>query len=82
MGRGGPWRCAARTAPGQQPKSGVHVKQIAQDGVSTVIPGARSVEQVRGNASAADTGDLGREIDAGVRRIYDAYFRADIHPRW
>ena len=55
---------------------------IAQDGVSTVIPGARSVEQVRGNASAADTGDLGREIDAGVRRIYDAYFRADIHPRW
>ena len=55
---------------------------IAQDGVSTVIPGARSVEQVRGNASAADTGDLGREIDAGVRKIYDAYFRADIHPRW
>ena len=47
-----------------------------------MIPGARSVEQVRGNASAADTGDLGREIDAGVRRIYDAYFRADIHPRW
>ncbi|KUG61556.1 aldo/keto reductase [Kocuria rosea subsp. polaris] len=55
---------------------------IAQDGVSTVIPGARSVEQVRANASAADTGDLGREIDAGVRRIYDAFFREDVHPRW
>ncbi|MFF0905513.1 UNVERIFIED_CONTAM: aldo/keto reductase [Kocuria sp. CPCC 205316] len=55
---------------------------IAQDGVSTVIPGARSVEQVRGNASAADAGDLGREIDAGVRRIYDTFFREEIHPRW
>ncbi|MEX5296040.1 aldo/keto reductase [Kocuria sp. CPCC 205268] len=55
---------------------------IAQDGVSTVIPGARSVEQVRANASAADTGDLGREIDAGVHRIYDSWFRAEVHPRW
>jgi aryl-alcohol dehydrogenase-like predicted oxidoreductase len=55
---------------------------LAQDGVSTVIPGARNVEQVRANASAADTGDLGREIDAGVRRIYDAFFRESVHPRW
>lgn len=55
---------------------------IAQDGVSTVIPGARNVEQARANASAADTGDLGRELDAEVRRIYDAYFRESVHPRW
>ncbi|MGX5357539.1 aldo/keto reductase [Kocuria sp. KH4] len=55
---------------------------IAQDGVSTVIPGARSVEQARANAAAADTGSLGRDIDEGVRRIYDAYFRESVHPRW
>jgi aryl-alcohol dehydrogenase-like predicted oxidoreductase len=55
---------------------------IAQEGVSTVIPGARNVEQARANASAADTGELGRELDEGVRRIYDAYFRESVHPRW
>ncbi len=55
---------------------------IAQDGVSTVIPGARNVEQARANASAADTGDLGRQLDDGVRRIYDKYFRESVHPRW
>ncbi|KLU09600.1 MULTISPECIES: aldo/keto reductase [Kocuria] len=55
---------------------------IAQEGVSTVIPGARSVEQARANASAADTGSLGRDLDEGVRRIYDAYFRESVHPRW
>jgi aryl-alcohol dehydrogenase-like predicted oxidoreductase len=55
---------------------------IAQDGVSTVIPGARNVEQARANASAADTGDLGRQLDDGVRRIYDKYFRQSVHPRW
>ncbi|WP_309126385.1 aldo/keto reductase [Kocuria sp.] len=55
---------------------------IAQDGVSTVIPGARNVEQARANASAADTGDLGQQLDDGVRRIYDKYFRESVHPRW
>jgi aryl-alcohol dehydrogenase-like predicted oxidoreductase len=55
---------------------------IAQDGVSTVIPGARNVEQARANASAADTGDLGRQLDDGVRRIYDKYFRESVHLRW
>jgi aryl-alcohol dehydrogenase-like predicted oxidoreductase len=53
----------------------------AQDGVSTVIPGARSVEQARANASAADV-SIGKEFDDGVRWIYDHYFREAIHPRW
>ncbi|MEE2568705.1 aldo/keto reductase [Pseudarthrobacter sp. J64] len=53
---------------------------IAQDGVSSVIPGARSVEQARLNAA----GDLALDanFDAGVRWIYDHYFRESIHPRW
>ena len=53
----------------------------AQDGVTTVIPGARNVEQARANAGAA-TVSVGKEFDDGVRWIYDHYFRESIHPRW
>ena len=53
----------------------------AQDGVSTVIPGARNVEQAQSNAAAAAV-SVGQEFDEGVRWIYDHYFREDIHPRW
>ena len=55
---------------------------VAQDGVSTVIPGARTVEQARANAGAADTGDLGARLNDGVHDIYDRHFREAIHPRW
>ena len=54
----------------------------AQDGVSTVIPGARNVEQVRSNAAAAGAAGIDATFDVGVREIYDRYFRASIHPRW
>jgi aryl-alcohol dehydrogenase-like predicted oxidoreductase len=53
----------------------------AQDGVTSVIPGARNVAQATANAAAADV-DLNEEFDAGVRWIYDHYFREAIHPRW
>ncbi len=52
------------------------------DEVSTVIPGARSVEQARSNAAAGRAAPLGDEFDAGVRRIYDEMLREEIHPRW
>ncbi|WP_457973725.1 aldo/keto reductase [Arthrobacter sp. D1-17] len=54
---------------------------IAQEGVTSVIPGARNVEQARANAAAAGV-QLGAEFDEGVRWIYDHYFREAIHPRW
>jgi aryl-alcohol dehydrogenase-like predicted oxidoreductase len=54
----------------------------AQDGVSTVIPGARNVDQVRSNAEAAGASGIDATFDVGVREIYDRYFRASIHPRW
>jgi len=53
----------------------------AQDGVTTVIPGARTVEQATANAAAASV-PLPAEFDEGVRWIYDHYFREAIHPRW
>jgi aryl-alcohol dehydrogenase-like predicted oxidoreductase len=52
------------------------------DAVSSVIPGARNVDQARSNAAAGRVAPLGEAFDAGVRRIYDAHLRADIHPRW
>jgi aryl-alcohol dehydrogenase-like predicted oxidoreductase len=52
-----------------------------QDGVTSVIPGARNVEQARSNAAAAAI-SLNEEFNDGVRWIYDHYFREAIHPRW
>jgi aryl-alcohol dehydrogenase-like predicted oxidoreductase len=54
---------------------------LAQDGVTSVIPGARNVDQARGNAEAAAV-QLPDDFDATVRDIYDRHLRAAIHPRW
>jgi aryl-alcohol dehydrogenase-like predicted oxidoreductase len=50
--------------------------------VSSVIPGARNVDQARSNAAAGRVAPLGESFDAGVHRIYDEHLRAAIHPRW
>jgi aryl-alcohol dehydrogenase-like predicted oxidoreductase len=49
--------------------------------VSTVIPGARSTEQARANASAGSV-VLPDGFDEAVHRLYDAYFREAVHSRW
>jgi aryl-alcohol dehydrogenase-like predicted oxidoreductase len=54
---------------------------LAQDGVTSAIPGARNVEQARGNAAAAGV-TLPDGFDAGVRDVYDRLLREQIHPRW
>ena len=53
-----------------------------QHGISTVIPGARSVQQAKANAAAGSAEPLGDAFEAGVRDIYDRYFREAVHPRW
>jgi aryl-alcohol dehydrogenase-like predicted oxidoreductase len=50
--------------------------------VSSVIPGARNVDQVRSNAAAGRVAPLGDGFDRGVHRIYDEHLREAIHPRW
>ena len=56
---------------------------VAQiDGVSSVIPGARSVQQARGNAAAGSVTPLSLEFNEGVQDIYDRMLRDQIHPRW
>lgn len=52
------------------------------EGVSTVIPGARSPEQARANAAAGSAAPLPAEFTAGIRDIYDHHFRDAIHSRW
>jgi aryl-alcohol dehydrogenase-like predicted oxidoreductase len=51
-------------------------------GVSSVIPGARNVDQARSNAAAGSLAPLGAEFDRSVHEIYDDYIRADVHDRW
>jgi aryl-alcohol dehydrogenase-like predicted oxidoreductase len=55
---------------------------VQQPGVTTVIPGARSVEQARSNATAGLLAPLGEEFLADVAELYDRRLRASIHPRW
>ena len=56
---------------------------VAQiDGVSSVIPGARSVQQARGNAAAGSVAPLSPAFNEGVQDIYDRMLRDQIHPRW
>lgn len=53
-----------------------------QPGVTTVIPGARTVQQARANAAAGDADPLSPAFLEGVTALYDTHFRAVIHPRW
>jgi aryl-alcohol dehydrogenase-like predicted oxidoreductase len=56
---------------------------VAQlDGVTSVIPGARTPEQARANASAGSVPELPAAFTEAVRDLYDRYFRAAVHPRW
>src|SRR5437763_915432 len=55
---------------------------IDQPGVTTVIPGARNVEQVRGNVAAADLPPLTAAQLADLARLYDERIRAHVHDRW
>lgn len=53
----------------------------AQDGVSTIIPGARNAQQARSNAAAGSL-KISEGFNKSVRDLYDAKLREQIHPRW
>jgi aryl-alcohol dehydrogenase-like predicted oxidoreductase len=56
---------------------------VAQiEGVSAVIPGARSMAQAQANAQAGVAEPLDLAFNEGVQDIYDRLLRETIHPRW
>ncbi|MFD2092355.1 aldo/keto reductase [Blastococcus deserti] len=55
---------------------------IDQPGVTTVIPGARNVTQVRGNVAAATLAPLTDSQLSDLERVYDERIRAHVHDRW
>ena len=55
---------------------------IDQPGVSTVIPGARTGEQAKANAAAADLPALSEDVLRALRDVYDDSIREHVHDRW
>lgn len=55
---------------------------VQQPGVSTVIPGARNVDQAASNAAAGLVGELPDAFLDGVRDLYDRRIREQVHARW
>jgi aryl-alcohol dehydrogenase-like predicted oxidoreductase len=73
----------AAEAPEDVTPAQAAIAWVAQlPGVTTVIPGARSVAQAESNAAAGRIPALGSAFDAGVHAIYDEFFRTAIHSRW
>jgi aryl-alcohol dehydrogenase-like predicted oxidoreductase len=52
------------------------------EAVSCAIPGARTAEQARANAAAADLLPLPRETMAAVQALYDERLRGLVHGSW
>ncbi|CAA9317892.1 MAG: Putative oxidoreducatse SCO7286 [uncultured Nocardioidaceae bacterium] len=53
-----------------------------QPGVTTVIPGARNVDQARSNAAAGSVPELPQSLLDGVADLYDRRIREQVHGRW
>jgi aryl-alcohol dehydrogenase-like predicted oxidoreductase len=55
---------------------------LMHDAVSAVIPGARSPDQARANAAAADLPALDDAAMAGVAAVYERAIAPHVHQRW
>ena len=55
---------------------------LDQPGVTSVIPGARTPEQARGNGAAADLPPLSPELLDALRGVYDRQVREHVQTRW
>lgn len=72
---------AAAEAPGATSAQVALAWLAAQEGISTIIPGARNPEQARANAAAGSL-EISEGFKKSVRDLYDSSLRAQIHPRW
>lgn len=71
-----------RHAPAGATPTQVALKWVIDQGVTTVIPGARNVEQVQSNTAAADLPPLGNELLEALEELYDRSIRPHVHERW
>ena len=72
-----------RTVVGDAALAQVALRWILMfDAVTCAIPGARTPDQARANAAAADLPPLDRSTMEAVQRIYDERIRAHVHGRW
>ncbi len=55
---------------------------LAHDAVTTVIPGARSPEQARGNAAAGTAAEPSAPFADAVAAVYEDTIKAHVHQRW
>jgi aryl-alcohol dehydrogenase-like predicted oxidoreductase len=55
---------------------------LMHDGVTTAIPGAKTPEQARANAAAADLPPLDAATMQRVKALYDERIRPLVHQRW
>jgi len=73
---------SALAPPGATPARTALRWIIDQPGVTTVIPGARNVEQARANASAAALAPLDEATAAAIATLYDTRIRPLVHDKW
>jgi aryl-alcohol dehydrogenase-like predicted oxidoreductase len=55
---------------------------LMNDAVSCAIPGAKNINQVEQNISAAALNDLSEETMLKVKEIYDKYIKQQVHHLW
>lgn len=67
---------------GLEPSTAALAWAVQQNGVSTVIPGARNPEQAQKNADAANAETLSTEFLDSVRDLYDRRIRPQVHHKW
>ncbi|MGW9631559.1 aldo/keto reductase [Agromyces sp. NPDC055520] len=72
---------AREAAPTASPAQVALAWVVAQPGVTSVIPGARSPQQARANAEAGAL-RLPPSFGGAVRDLYDREIRAAVHERW
>lgn len=67
---------------GLEPATAALAWASRQPGISSVIPGARSPEQARSNAAAAEASELPQDFLDAVASLYAESIRPQVHHRW
>jgi len=55
---------------------------LMNEAVTVVIPGARNVEQAKGNAAAAELAAISADVMTATREIYARLVAPHVHQRW